>query len=168
MEFRLPAETDENALKEYVKEHSDHNEAGISASLGLQWMPYHEWLQKIRQNAEKGNEEWGRSLALVCLDRERIIGLLSIRYELPKELSEDIGDIGYGVRPSERNKGYATEMLRYALNVCRDKGMTKVILGCYKDNLASSAVIRKCGGALFAENDNYQQGRTSQYYSIEV
>ena len=46
---------------------------------------------------------------------------------LPQELSHTIGDIGYGVRPSERNKGYATAMLKYALGVCReryDKGYT--------------------------------------------
>jgi hypothetical protein len=87
---------------------------------------------------------------------------------LPGELSEKIGDIGYGVRPSERNKGYATAMLRYALSVCKEKGMGKVVLGCYKDNLASAATIRKNGGVLTAENNNYKENKTSQYYSITL
>lgn len=78
------------------------------------------------------------------------------------------GDIGYGVRPSERQKGYASKMLSYALNVCRENGMEKVILGCYKSNRASAATIKKGGGVLIAENDNYTKGIISQYYEIKL
>ena len=56
----------------------------------------------------------------LCFENNKLISLLSIRYELPKNLAEIYGDIGYGVRPSEKNKGYATAMH-----------------GCYKDNLNS-------------------------------
>lgn len=168
MQFRLPVEADETALKEYVKEHWDGGEQGISASMGLPVMEYADWLKMIRANAESGTPEWGRSLVLVCLEGDRIIGLLSVRYELPKDLSDSIGDVGYSVRPSERRKGYATKMLEYALSVCKEHGMKKVILGCYKDNAASGATIRKCGGILIAENCNYEPGKVSQYYAIEV
>jgi predicted acetyltransferase len=51
-------------------------------------------------------------------------------------------------------------MLKYALSVCKEKGMEKVILGCYKENLAFAATIQKNGGTLIAENDNYKEGRT--------
>ena len=40
----------------------------------------------------------------------------------------------------------------------------KVIVGCFQDNPASAAVIRKNGGVLTAENDNYKNGRLCQYY----
>ena len=91
-----------------------------------------------------------------------------VRYELPESLTEEIGDIGYGVRPSERNKGYATTMLRYALSVCKEKGKDKAVLGCYKDNLASARTIQKNGGVLMEENDNYNEGKISQYYLINL
>mgnify|MGYP003520996521 CR=1 FL=1 len=78
------------------------------------------------------------------------------------------GHIAYYIRPSERNKGYATAMLRDALAVCKEKGMDNVLLGCYKDNLASAATIKKNGGVLVDENDNYNEGRISQYYSIKL
>ena len=109
---------------------------------------------------------WGKSLLYLCFKGERLIGLLSIRYELPEALSKQFGDIGYGVRPSERGKGYASEMLRHALLLCREKGKREIIVGCYKDNAASAAVIEKCGGSLFAENDNYKAGKLSTYYSF--
>lgn len=42
-------------------------------------------------------------------------------------------------------------MLRYALSVCKQKGMDRVILGCYKDNLASAATIKKNGGQIIGD-----------------
>lgn len=94
------------------------------------------------------------------------MGLLSIRWELSPSLAEIYGHIGYGVRPGERRKGYATAMLRHALEICREKGLSEVILGCYKDNLPSVRTILKCGGVLTAENNNDSEGRISQYYKI--
>lgn len=166
MLYRLPEIGDEPMLREYVREHSDNHEPGISASMGLTSSVYFEWVQRMRRNAAVGDELWGRSLLYLGLENGRLIGLIHIRYELPESLTKKYGDIGYGVRPSERNKGYATRMLRHALSVCREKGMKRVILGCYKDNAASAKVIRKNGGVLIEENENYGEGRVSQYYEI--
>ena len=168
MKYRLPEINDKDILQKYVQEHHNNGETSISASLGLSSSDYTEWVTKIKNNALSGDEQWGKSLLYLCFDGDRLIGLLSVRYELPEVLSEKYGDIGYGVRPSERNKGYATAMLKYALSVCKEKGMEKVILGCYKENLASAATIQKNGGTLIAENENYKEGRTSQYYLIRL
>ena len=102
---RLPCIDDEKMLREYVREHHDHGETSISASLGLSSTDYSGWVEKIQKNALTGDEAWGKSLLYLCLDQDHLVGLLSVRYELPGELSEKNGDIGYGVRPSERNKG---------------------------------------------------------------
>ena len=168
MIYRLPEISDKIILQEYVQEHYDYNETSISASLGLTSSEYFDWVEKIQKNAIIGDELWGKSLLYLCLDSDRLIGLLSIRYELTEPLSKKYGDIGYGVRPSERNKGYATAMLKYALSVCKEKGMDNVILGCYKDNFASAATIKKNGGMLTDENDNYKEGKISQYYIISL
>lgn len=168
MNYRLPKIIDEMILYEYIQEHYDNGETSISASLDLPVSDYREWVEKIHNNASVGDGEWGKSLLYLCFDETKLIGLLSIRYELPSKLSEIYGDIGYGGRPSERKKGYATTMLRHALSVCKEKGMNHAIIGCYKDNLASSATIRKNGGFLFEESDNYEKGRISQYYLIKL
>lgn len=168
MDYRLPELRDQELLLSYVREHFDHNETDVSASLGLSASEYSEWVEKIHANALTGDPSWGKSLLYLCFDEDRLVGLLSIRYELSASLSGKYGDIGYGVRPSERRKGYATAMLKYALTVCRDRGMKKVILGCYRSNAASASTIKKCGGVLIAENDHYQPGKTSQYYVIEL
>lgn len=168
MVYRLPEIGDKSILQEYMQEHYDNKENSISASLGLPASDYNDWVEKIQRNAVVGDEQWGKSLLYLCFENNKLIGLLSIRYELPENLTKALGDIGYGVRPSERNKGYATAMLRDALAVCKEKGMDNVLLGCYKDNLASAATIKKNGGVLVDENDNYNEGRISQYYSIKL
>ncbi|MBE5801631.1 MAG: GNAT family N-acetyltransferase [Clostridiales bacterium] len=168
MIYRLPDIKDKGILQEYVQEHVSHNETRISASMGLTSSEYSDWVEKIQKNASIGDALWGKSLLYLCFDRSKLIGLLSIRYDLPESLTEQYGHIGYGVRPSERKKGYATAMLRYALSVCREKGMDKVLLGCYKDNLASAATIIKNGGVLTEEKDHYAEGKISQYYLINL
>ena len=168
MIYRLPEISDKSILQDYMQEHYDNKENSISASLGLPASEYTDWVEKIQRNSLVGDEQWGKSLLYLCFDNNKLIGLLSIRYELPENLTKIYGDIGYGVRPSERNKGYATMMLQYALSVCRNKGMTKVILGCYKDNIASAKTIQKNGGILTEENDNYKEGKISQYYLINL
>jgi len=168
MIYRLPEISDKSILQEYMQEHYDNKENSVSASLGLQASEFADWVEKIQRNASAGDEQWGKSLLYLCFNNSKLIGLLSIRYELSESLTKKYGDIGYGVRPSERNKGYATTMLCYALSVCKEKGMDKVVLGCYKDNLASAATIKRNGGVLMEENDNYNEGKISQYYLIEL
>ena len=168
MIYRLPEIEDKDIINDYVQEHFALGESSISASMGYFSAEYSEWVNRIHMNSDEGDELWGKSLLYLCFHDNKLVGLLSIRYELPKDLSEKYGDIGYGVRPSERNKGYATQMLQHALSVCTDKGMNRVILGCYKDNLASAKTIKKNGGILISENDNYKAGKVSQYYLIEL
>ena len=165
MIYRLPEKEDQVLLQAYVREHYENHEAGISASLGLTSIAYSEWVEKIHKNAAVGDDAWGKSLLYLCFDQQKLIGLLSIRYELPDDVTKKYGDIGYGVRPLERNKGYATQMLRYALKVCKEKGKTRVILGCYRDNIASARTILKNGGVYeCAVREPGEQVDTERYW----
>lgn len=168
MEYRLPELKDEKILKEYINEHYNYNEKNITASMELEFCNYTEWIKKIYNNALIGDNSWGKSILYLCFSDSKLIGLLNIRYELSNSLANKYGHIGYGVRPSERNKGYATTMLKYALEVCKEKAMKEVILGCYKSNIASAKTIVNNNGILIRECDNYKKGITSQYYTIEV
>jgi len=62
MIYRLPCINDEKLLREYVREHHDHGETRITASLGLASSDYSEWVEKIQRNALTGDEAWGKSL----------------------------------------------------------------------------------------------------------
>ena len=81
-----------------------------------------------------------------CVDR-RIVGMINLRHHIDHPiLSVWGGHIGYSVRPTERGKGYATEMLRRVLEVARARGLAKVLVTCVADNAASEHVILHNGG----------------------
>ena len=87
----------------------------------------------------------------------------------------EFGHIGYGVRPSQRRKGYATKMLQFALDECQKYGLKKVIVACYRENKGSSGVITKNNGKLIKEenillkiNDYWQIDLVDQFYEIEI
>jgi len=102
------------------------------------------------------------------LDTERniFVGAVNIRHELNEKLLQSGGHIGDGVRPSERRKGYATEMIRLALQECKKLGLTKVLMVCDKDNIGSAKSIQKNGGVL--ENEIIEDGVIEQRYWIEI
>lgn len=84
----------------------------------------------------------------VRLSDRRLAGILDFRLRLSPYLLQYGGNIGYSVRPSERRKGYGTEMLRLALPICRARGEKKILIVCDRENEASRRIICKNGGVL--------------------
>ena len=103
-----------------------------------------------------------------CLDEERniIVGAVNIRHYLNEYLLAHGGHIGDGIRPSERRKGYATQMVGLALEECKKIGIKKVLMICDKDNIGSAKSIIKNGGIL--ENERMENGRIEQRYWIDL
>lgn len=103
---------------------------------------------------------------LVDDNSKYLIGAIDIRHYLNEYLLKYGGNIGYGIRPSERKKGYATEMLYLALEECKTKGLSKVLITCFKSNVASANTIIKNGGIL--ENEIAEGGNVKQRYWIQL
>ena len=78
-------------------------------------------------------------------ETNRIIGIIDLRHTL-NDFLEDLGNCGYSVRPSERRKGYATEMLRQLIKIATNVGMNELHLSVERDNEPSVKTIKYNGG----------------------
>ena len=77
-----------------------------------------------------------------------IVGMIDIRHYLNEYLTQVGGHIGYGVRKTERNKGYAKQMLKLALEKCKELKIKKVLITCDEDNIASEKVTLSANAKL--------------------
>ncbi len=121
--------------------------------------PGHDYLLKQPSNfpeyfRKKFNERYGINLPKGIVPSttfwgvvdNKVVGNLNLRHYLNKHLREVGGHIGYGVKPSERRKGYATEILRLGLKQAWKLGIKKVLVTCDESNVGSKKVIEANGG----------------------
>lgn len=129
--------------------------------LGAPFTSIDEFAQLVRvlDNCENGivDEKYASSTSYFVVNAEgRLIGATSIRHYLTLEGYHSWGHIGYGVRPSERRKGYAVQMLQLMLEQAKSKHIYKVLFAAYESNIGSWKTIEKCGGVL--ENIVFEEG----------
>lgn len=147
-----PSKKHEKEALAFKKEFFDNGENTINGSELLdQTDSYESWLQAVTNNTSKAtvNPEWVLTDTYFAIDEnERIVGVIDFRHEL-KGFLKDFGNSGYSVRPSERRKGYATQMLSLILERAKETGLKSFQLSAEKSNTPSIKTIIKNGGKYF-------------------
>ncbi|MEY8461845.1 GNAT family N-acetyltransferase [Streptococcus merionis] len=102
-----------------------------------------------RQETETDNPDWSTSTNYYAFKDGQIAGRVGCRWELDKgDLAMVGGHIGYVTSPAFRRQGIMTELLAFALERYRERGILEVLITANKDNLASRKTIEKAGGQL--------------------
>ena len=145
-------------INEFYEFGSQINGSG-SLDRFLRESTYKAWLDKTLSAMDIANLTESKVPALTYFfvreEDDRIVGMINIRLALNDFLRTQGGHIGYSIRPTERRKHYATQMLTAALKVCDVIGIKEVLVSCDKDNPASARVIKNCGGIL--KNEFYSE-----------
>lgn len=100
------------------------------------------------ENANQDKEFCSTTSYFVVDENDKLIGAASLRHYLTIKGLNSWGHIGYGVRPTERKKGYGTEILRLVLKEAKNKKIYSVLIGAHKSNVGSCKVIENCNGIL--------------------
>ena len=95
---------------------------------------------------------------------EHILGAISIRFG---KVGQE-GHCGYGIRPSERGKGYAAVMLSMALPIMKGYGIDTVLISCAEDNIASEKTILKNGGVFLRSEPDVDDGEMLKLFEIHL
>jgi predicted acetyltransferase len=101
-------------------------------------------------------------------DGNRIIACSRLRHTLNTFLEQVGGHIGYEVRPSERQRGYGTQILRTTLDKARELGLNRVLVTADTPNIASWRIIEKNGGVFHSEELSQHTGELLRKYWIDL
>ena len=162
-----PAPEHQAATTAFRQAFFDAGETVINGSELLdQTESYDDWLKAVTDNTntETVNPEWVVTDTFFAFDaEEKLIGIIDFRHEL-KGFLVDFGHCGYSVRPDERCKGYATEMLRLLLEYAKKCGFESLQLSVERKNAPSVRTIVKNGGTY--ERSFAFEGETADVYRI--
>ena len=73
----------------------------------------------------------------------KLVGISDIRLGTNDFIQTFAGQIGYSVRPSQRKRGYASEILKLTLIEAAKCGLSKILITCNEPNIASASVNKR-------------------------
>lgn len=172
LHYEVPSIERKDDAIEYINEHYKYN-SDVNGSGGLDRYldNYEGWLEKLEKDYTRVPSEErvpARTYFLVRESDNRIVGMINIRTVLNEKLSKFGGHIGYGIRPTERGKGYNKINLYLGLKVCYEYGIDKVFMDADLDNPASWKTMEVLGGVRINEYYNEDIKSDVVDYNIDV
>ena len=159
-------------IREYRKEFFVYGDPLEGATRLKQFDDPQDWIEFLNKLKDPSTVPQGRvqltQYMLVREEDQKIVGMINIRHNLNDYLERYGGHIGASIAPSERNKGYATQMLKMALSKCRALGIDKVLVTCNSDNEGSRRLILKNGGIYESVVYDTDEGVYVERYWIDL
>lgn len=157
MDFELKklSINDDVDIYEMLQEIPKDENGFINTVNGMTFEEYKEWL--IRSDAMSrgiGLEDWQVPSSFYWLFVDgHPVGKGNIRHFLTDKLRAEGGHIGYAIRPSERNKGYGTVLLKMIIKEARKMNIEKVLLTVRNSNTNSIKVALNNNGKIEKINE---------------
>lgn len=118
--------------------------------------------------AKKLGYAQAKTFLLIRKEDDNVVGSLNVRWNLPEKANLFSGNIGYGIRPTERRKGYNKINLYLGLIEAQKIGLDKVKLVCEASNLGSVKTIEALDATLERTEIDPYDGILTSVYCLNV
>lgn len=174
--LEVPSMNREKDVTEYcnelVKYNSDINGIEVLTRI-LHGYTFSETLDySLRLGAEEYAKKLGKAQVktylLVRKNDNVVVGASNIRFNYLGGIRKFDGNIGYGIRPTERGKGYSKILLYLTLLECKKLEFKEAKLVCEKSNITSNKTILSLGGVLKLSQVDPSDKILTNVYSIDL
>ena len=174
--LEMPSLERKNQIIDYVNEFALYNsETNGMGSLRkiLEGYTFEQALEMcLRMQDEEYAKKLGRcqskTFLLIRENDDRITGAINVRWNLPESMKQFGGNIGYGIRPTERRKGYNKINLYLGLIEAQKLGLNLVMLDCDVTNLGSVKTMQALDGKLERTEVDPSDGILTSVYWFDV
>ena len=171
LELELPSDARRDSYRSLVAEIQAAGEKLVPFPLAFENEDFTAFLKRLAAAVKGENVPPGfvpNTTYWLVRDDAEVVAVSNLRHELTERLRVEGGHIGYGVRPSARRQGHATEILRLTLLKARELGIDRALLTCDRTNVGSIRAILKNGGVFEGEQFIEHRGGIVQRYWIDV
>ena len=159
-------------LDEFVEYGSDINGSGSLDKI-YEGYTFEEALDRClkmedEDYAKSVNRCPGKTFLLIREDDNRIVGSINVRWDLNEDMLNFGGHIGYGIRPTERRKGYNKINLYMGIIEAQKVGLDRIMVDCAVNNLGSDKTLKALGGRLERTEIDPSDGALTNVYWFNV
>ncbi len=159
-------------INEFVEYNSDINGTGSLDKI-LEGYTFEQALERClntedKEYAEKVGRCQSKTSLLIREDDNRIVGTINVRWNLNEAMLQFGGHIGYGIRPTERRKGYNKINLYLGMIEAKKVGLDRVMLDCDVENIGSDKTLKALGGSLERTEIDPSDGILTNVYWFDV
>lgn len=159
-------------INEFVEYKSNINGSGSLDKI-LEGYTFEQALERClsmenSEYAERVGRCTGKTFLLVRENDNKIVGTINIRWNLNEAMLQFGGHIGYGIRPTERRKGYNKINLYLGMIEAGRVGLDKVMLSCDVSNIGSDKTLKALGGKLERTEIDPSNGILTNVYWFDV
>ena len=137
--FKLLTMQDKEDVKKFYQDYKLNNR---EIYMPFETNSIDEWIEEMLNNSTDKTKNQN-IMYLMYSDDKKLLGISIIRINLNDFLLTYWGNIGYYINLKEWRKGYGEKLFNFTLTECKNIGLEKVVIVCYKSNIASSKIIKK-------------------------